>query len=166
MPEDFQIPLLSNIELKALAEVGAGYAIREGRAGPGLPSNATPDEIRAAEQKERLAQAKEEGLRQEALSTFKSALDERITNAYRAGGLAAVDRADRNSWNARSITLYLVVLAVVTMPAVAMVIKLNPQTFGSYIAPVTGIAGTVVGYWFGTIDRSSGRDKRASENGS
>jgi hypothetical protein len=41
----------------------------------------------------------------------------------------------------------------VGMPVIAMVTKLDPQTFGSYIAPVTGIAGTVVGYWFGTLGR-------------
>ncbi len=69
-------------------------------------------------------------------------VNSRLAQAYNAGANAAVDRADRSNYNARSITLYLVVLAVVAMPAIAMIIKLNPQTFGSYIAPVTGIAGT------------------------
>ncbi len=81
-------------------------------------------------------------------------VNSRLAQAYNAGANAAVDRADRSNYNARSITLYLVVLAVVAMPAIAMIIKLNPQTFGSYIAPVTGIAGTVVGYWFGALQRS------------
>jgi hypothetical protein len=82
----------------------------------------------------------------------------KIADAYHAGEIAAVDRADRNAWNARSVTLYLVVLAVVAMPVIGMVTKLSPQAFGSYIAPVTGIAGTVVGYWFGTLNRPGGRD--------
>jgi lipopolysaccharide export LptBFGC system permease protein LptF len=88
-------------------------------------------------------------------------LDTRISDAYRKGATDAVDRADRNAWNARSNTLYLVVLAVVAMPAIAMITSLDPQAFGSYIAPVTGIAGTVVGYWFGTLGRS-GAEKAGS----
>jgi len=165
MAEDFQIPMFSDIEVRALAEAGAGYAVGMGAAGPGLPPDATPEAIRAAEEQERRAEAEDQARRQAALRDFKTALNDRIADAYRAGGRAAVDRADRNNWNARSITLYLVVLAVVAMPAIAMIIKLSPQTFGSYIAPVTGIAGTVVGYWFGTIDRSAGRDDRINRSG-
>jgi hypothetical protein len=39
------------------------------------------------------------------------------------------------------------------MPIIAMALRLDPTTFGSYLAPVTAIAGTIVGYWFGTADR-------------
>lgn len=69
--------------------------------------------------------------------------------------------------------LLLVVLAVVAMPVIAILIGLSPEDFGAYIAPVTGIAGTVVGYWFGSADRESGKvlevgagaNRSASEDG-
>jgi hypothetical protein len=34
-----------------------------------------------------------------------------------------------------------------------LLFDVDAESFGTYIAPVTGIAGTVVGYWFGTVDR-------------
>jgi hypothetical protein len=50
----------------------------------------------------------------------------------------------------RSIILYLVVLALVTTPLVAMgLFHTTAEEFSQYIAPITGIAGTVLGYWFG-----------------
>jgi hypothetical protein len=36
-----------------------------------------------------------------------------------------------------------------------MLLQLDPQTFGAFIAPVTGIAGTIVGYWFGTVGQGT-----------
>jgi hypothetical protein len=50
------------------------------------------------------------------------------------------------------------VLAVVQMPIVAIIAGLSPQDFGSYIAPVTAIAATVVGYWFGERGRTATGD--------
>lgn len=50
----------------------------------------------------------------------------------------------------RGIVLYLVVAALVLMPVYAMsTAGVSPQEFAQYIAPITGIAGTVLGYWFG-----------------
>jgi hypothetical protein len=45
------------------------------------------------------------------------------------------------------------------MPIIAILIDLNPTDFGTYIAPVTGIAGTVVGYWFGQASRELAQQK-------
>jgi hypothetical protein len=49
----------------------------------------------------------------------------------------------------RSYVLLAVVLAVVATPVYAMTVNIDPQSFGQYIAPITGIAGTIIGYWFG-----------------
>jgi hypothetical protein len=49
----------------------------------------------------------------------------------------------------RSLVLFAVVCAVVVTPILAMLRKIDPQAFVQYIAPITGITGTVLGYWFG-----------------
>jgi hypothetical protein len=92
--------------------------------------------------------------RDEALQTFKLALLEREVDAYLKGVETTTDRANKRAVNMRSIVLLLVVLAVVAMPLYAIWRGLSPQDFGSYMAPVTGITGTVVGYWFGAGDRA------------
>jgi hypothetical protein len=152
-----QTPILSDFESNALIQVAA-KAARFGsvavKRGSLLRKDISEEDRRKAEEEDRQERKEWEARRQEALDEFTAAMNERLARAYFAGADAAVDRADRNNFNARSITLYLVVLAVVAMPAIAMIIKLSPETFGSYIAPVTGIAGTVVGYWFGSLDRS------------
>jgi hypothetical protein len=36
------------------------------------------------------------------------------------------------------------------MPILAMgLFNVQPDEFSQYVAPITGIAGTVLGYWFG-----------------
>jgi hypothetical protein len=72
--------------------------------------------------------------------------------------IGAIDREAKRAYNTRSIVLLLVVLAVVLMPIVAIIAGLSPQDFGSYIAPVTAIAGTVVGHWFGERGRTATGD--------
>lgn len=53
----------------------------------------------------------------------------------------------------RSVVLLLVILAVVLTPLLAMGwLKVPPQSFSQYVAPITGITGTVLGYWFGRQD--------------
>jgi uncharacterized membrane protein len=89
----------------------------------------------------------------EALQAFKAALLEREIAAYLRGADAALDQDAKRSYNTRSIVLLLVVLAVVLMPIIAIFVHVPPTDFGTYIAPVTGIAGTVVGYWFGAGER-------------
>ena len=95
--------------------------------------------------------------RDKALQAFKASLLEREIDAYLKGVDNATDRESNRAYNTRSIVLLLVVLAVVLMPIVAITTGLDPQSFGAYIAPVTGIAGTVVGYWFGTVERPTTR---------
>ena len=51
--------------------------------------------------------------------------------------------------NVRSYVLMLVILAVVSMPLVGIFTSVAPEDFSQFIAPITGIAGTVIGYWFG-----------------
>jgi hypothetical protein len=165
MPGEFATPTLTDFESKALVDAARRST---GFGGPSTTTPATPshtlseEERRKAEEEARQERRKEEARRAAALNEFVAAVNERLANAYNAGANEAVDRADRNNFNARSITLYLVVLAVVAMPAIAMIINLSPQAFGSYIAPVTGIAGTVVGYWFGTLNRQ-GRSRDSAQ---
>jgi hypothetical protein len=155
MPGESLIPMLSELESGALVEVAGSVVFLSRSTGeePYFAPGASEEDRRKAEEEDRKRKAERETKRKEALDQFVNAVNERLAGAYNAGANAAIDRADRNNFNARSVTLYLVVLAVVAMPAIAMIINLNPQTFGSYIAPVTGIAGTVVGYWFGTLSR-------------
>jgi hypothetical protein len=157
MPGESRLPALTDFESRALVDAASRSTGYGGAVSPGryLPPDASEEEKRRAEEEERQERAEAEASRKRALDEFVAAVNERLANAYDAGANAAVDQADRSNFNARSITLYLVVLAVVAMPAIAMIIKLSPEAFGSYIAPVTGIAGTVVGYWFGTLSKSS-----------
>jgi hypothetical protein len=78
---------------------------------------------------------------------------ERLQSAYQKGVAVATDAEARRAYAARSMVLLLVVLALVLMPILAMWIGLEPETLGTYMAPITGIAGTIVGYWFGTVDQ-------------
>lgn len=98
-----------------------------------------------------------EQLRNASRAKFQAELTGVAETAFNGGFAAATDQEAHLATNSRSNVLYLVVLAVVLMPVLAMIMRLNPQTFGTYIAPVTGIAGTVVGYWFGTVDRRPDR---------
>jgi hypothetical protein len=88
---------------------------------------------------------------------LREELTTRVVDAYLQGENDTATREAQSAYNTRSLVLLLVVLAVVLMPLIAMAVRLDPQTFGSYIAPVLAITGTVVGYWFGTAERGSGR---------
>ncbi len=57
----------------------------------------------------------------------------------------------------RSFVLVLVVLAVVATPIYAMARDVLPTAFLQYVAPITAISGTVLGYWFGLQDRGPRR---------
>jgi hypothetical protein len=91
-----------------------------------------------------------------AYKELRNRITNRTADAYIRGINDATDRNAIRSYRARSIVLLLVVLSVVAMPIIAMVININPETFAAYIAPVTAIAGTVIGYWFGASDRQPG----------
>jgi hypothetical protein len=75
---------------------------------------------------------------------------DRQVDAYLKGRDDATDQQAQRAYFMRSAVLLLVVLAVVSLPIIAIGLHIDPQEFGAYVAPVTGIAGTVVGYWFGT----------------
>jgi hypothetical protein len=49
----------------------------------------------------------------------------------------------------RALVLILVVLAIITMPMIALVEGTFLNTFNQLIAPVTGVGGVIIGYWFG-----------------
>jgi hypothetical protein len=132
---------ISDTEAATLASLGAPIVERVG-----WPGGTTPEEIEEIKRKERERQ-------DTAMQAFRDALLERGVEAYSKGVEAATDRDARRAYNTRSIVLLLVVLAIVLMPIIGIIGHLNPQSFGTFIAPVTGIAGTVVGYWFGTVDR-------------
>jgi hypothetical protein len=62
----------------------------------------------------------------------------------------------------RAIALITVIVAIVATPIYAMTAKVNSQAFAAYIAPVTGIAGAVIGYWFGATGQN--RSSEAAHN--
>lgn len=53
----------------------------------------------------------------------------------------------------RGIALLLVVVAVVTYPMFALIVGVEGSRLAESIAPITGIAGAIVGYWFGQASR-------------
>jgi hypothetical protein len=65
----------------------------------------------------------------------------------------------------RGIALMLVVIAVVFYPLYALVFEISPATLNQVIAPVTGIAGAVIGYWFGQASRRIQDSPNSSEGG-
>lgn len=64
-------------------------------------------------------------------------------------------RLTLESWF-RGIALLLVVIAVVVYPLYALIFKIPGATLPQVIAPITGIAGAVVGYWFGQSRSTTG----------
>jgi hypothetical protein len=162
---------ISDFELRSLTDLAAEGSRVMTSEGPGYwrepqPPGLTGQELadwkteqedkRAkAEAKADAEQAEEELRRQQAEDRFKAALDERIRRAYQQGSANAVSREALRSVSVRSYVLLGVVAAVVAMPLIAMFFKLDPQAFGAYIAPVTGITGTIVGYWFGTVGQGT-----------
>jgi hypothetical protein len=53
----------------------------------------------------------------------------------------------------RGISLMLVVIALVLYPLYALIFKISGSMLSEAVAPVTGIAGAIVGYWFGQASR-------------
>ena len=53
----------------------------------------------------------------------------------------------------RGLSLMLVVIALVLYPLYALIFKIGGSTLSEVVAPVTGIAGAIVGYWFGQASR-------------
>jgi hypothetical protein len=143
MPTKTEVQEVTHVQLRALAELAAPVILRAG-----YPPGMDKEELKRhqVEEDERRAQAEE---------AFRTELAERLSAAYTAGAESAVSAEARRAITVRGYVLLGVVAAVVAMPLLAMIFKMDPQAFGSYIAPITGIAGTVVGYWFGAIGQGT-----------
>ncbi|WP_148086868.1 hypothetical protein [Streptomyces sp. PanSC19] len=63
--------------------------------------------------------------------------------AYEQSGLI------RRAESVRGWALVAVVFAIIASPWVAMIAGVAAKDFSLYITPVTGIAGAIIGYWFG-----------------
>jgi hypothetical protein len=88
---------------------------------------------------------------------FEALVAQRILDAYTRGKDVAIDSEVRNSYRWRGVVLVLIVAAIVAMPIIAILSGLEATEFGTYMAPVTGIAGTIVGYWFGQAGREQSK---------
>ncbi|MEV6151888.1 hypothetical protein AB0L53_16235 [Nonomuraea sp. NPDC052129] len=99
---------------------------------------------------ERLGQQKQSMEAQNAEAAVVAAIEKRIKAAYGDGHDAGVGHMERSSEAARTLALFIVLIAVASITVVAMVKEVDVQDVSIYIAPLTGIAGTVVGYWFGS----------------
>lgn len=153
-----QAAWLSEIELKGLSELGAAtlvgrYASKAAAHSP----DASPEEIAEWQARHEEEDRKLREAATRAAQRFAQELDDRLGRAYSEGRQLAEAESGRRDALFRGYVLYVVVAAVVLLPFVAIVLQLKPETFGSYVAPVTGIAGTIVGYWFGSGDRGRRR---------
>ncbi|WP_406347929.1 hypothetical protein OHA44_09655 [Streptomyces sp. NBC_00144] len=61
------------------------------------------------------------------------------------------DQSDliRRAEGVRGWALVAVVFAIIASPWVAMIAGVAAKDFALYVTPVTGIAGAIIGYWFG-----------------
>ncbi|WP_406495854.1 hypothetical protein OG936_17750 [Streptomyces sp. NBC_00846] len=55
----------------------------------------------------------------------------------------------RRAEGVRGWALVAVVFAIIASPWVAMIAGIAAKDFSLYVTPVTGIAGAIIGYWFG-----------------
>ena len=84
--------------------------------------------------------------------------DAEVENADRGLRAELEARASETNARAESIRGYVVmgiVAALTVSPVVAMALDVAADEFGQLIAPVTGVAGTVIGYWFGNRQQSA-----------
>jgi hypothetical protein len=94
----------------------------------------------------RLEQAKSEAHR---------TIGAQVEAIYQAGCDDAAAAERRMEALVRTAVLVVVVAAVAALSIAALVLRLDAQQFTVYLAPVTGMAGTVLGYWFGAAGRRS-----------
>ncbi|XXZ50333.1 hypothetical protein AAGT00_19250 [Streptomyces cavourensis] len=55
----------------------------------------------------------------------------------------------RRAEGVRGWALVAVVFSIIASPWVAMIAGIAAKDFSLYVTPVTGIAGAIIGYWFG-----------------
>jgi hypothetical protein len=72
---------------------------------------------------------------------------------YRAGVEDAAQTERQREARVRTAVLIIVVAVVAVLSVMALVLRLDAQQFTLYLAPITGMAGTVLGYWFGAAGR-------------
>ncbi|MFJ1758601.1 hypothetical protein [Kitasatospora sp. NPDC088134] len=72
---------------------------------------------------------------------------------YRANLVHQHVAVTRRAEGIRGWALVAVVVAIAVSPWVAMIANVPANNFSMYMVPVTGIAGTIIGYWFGQGDR-------------
>jgi len=77
------------------------------------------------------------------------------TGRYAEEGWTPEQRREFFNDRVRGIVLLIVVFAVVALPVVGIAYKIQVEDFAQFIAPITGIAGTIIGYWFGQHQGSS-----------
>lgn len=79
---------------------------------------------------------------------------ERAERTQRLSVEAERSRVEAGAETVRGWVVIGIVVALITSPIMAMILSVSPQDYGQLIAPVTGIAGTVIGYWFGNRNQS------------
>lgn len=62
---------------------------------------------------------------------------------------AVTSRTNSQAERIRGYVVMGVVAALIVSPIAAMALNVAAADFGQFVAPVTGVAGTVIGYWFG-----------------
>ena len=84
----------------------------------------------------------------QAASYGSSTVADRSTGRRGSSAVHPVSGATLRAWLTIGLTV-----AVVVMVFMGVILRLPPGDFSQYIAPLTGIAGLALGYWFGS-DRS------------
>jgi dihydroxyacetone kinase-like predicted kinase len=94
---------------------------------------------------------------EEAKTLARQKIEVQLDRVYRKGVTEATAQERTSEQWVRSVVLLVVVLAVSVMSTVALALQVEPQRFTAYLAPVIGMAGTVIGYWFGSAGRNRER---------
>ncbi len=143
--------------LTSLVKTGLQGVVALGaNADPAKVANAVDSISQDVTERQKLTLEREQALNQVRLKEMELQLqaakqerDDAITQAQ----LGARTRLQSVTEMLRGIVLLLVVVTLVAVPVVIMLrAPITPETFAQYMAPVTGIAGTVIGYWFGKQD--------------
>jgi hypothetical protein len=70
----------------------------------------------------------------------------------------------RRAEGVRGWALVAVVFSIIASPWVAMITGVAAKDFSLYVTPVTGIAGAIIGYWFGQGQQSELRSPTAANS--
>lgn len=139
-----------------LALVGSAFdvAAKEGpeAAKIWLTQRADREQVRLDKEKIKIgAEAQRRHLDAERDARLRADNEESTRNQHLHARLAAAQLV-------RSVALLTVLLVIVISPVLAMFYgqpNISAETFSQFMAPITGLAGTVVGYWFARSDEST-----------